>query len=96
MFFFFENCPKGHGLEKGTVKAEGFECDLCENSIGKGKSIYSCDDCKYDLCGSCAKNEEQNRKKVNYFWMNENVSCTILPVVWLSKKNLPIEFHKSC
>jgi hypothetical protein len=55
-----KNCLKGHGLEKGTVKAEGFECDLCKNSIGKGKSIYSCDDCKYDLCYSCIKKEKKS------------------------------------
>jgi len=58
-----KNCPKGHGLEKGTVKKEGYECDLCKNSIGKEKSIYSCDDCNYHLCRYCAKNEERNGKK---------------------------------
>lgn len=54
-FFVFQNCPGGHGLERAKVEAEGFSCDLCQNSIRGGTFIYSCDDCEYDVCHDCVE-----------------------------------------
>lgn len=49
------NCSGGHGLERAKVEAEGFACDLCQNSIRGGTFIYSCDDCEYDVCHDCVE-----------------------------------------
>jgi len=58
-------CSRGHRLKKETVKKGAnksllYNCDLCGNSIDEGHSMYSCDDCKYDLCYSCIKKEKKS------------------------------------
>jgi len=73
------NCSKGHALEKATVEEEGYKCDFCDNSIGKGESIYSCDQCEHDLCYNCMK---KNTKTIQ----NQSSKCTAVSWNKISKK----------
>jgi len=62
-FHRIKSCKNGHGLKKGIVEEEGYECNLCGNPIGESESIYSCDRCEYDVCYNCRRKKQRLNTK---------------------------------
>jgi len=45
-------CPENHILKRVAIVADGC-CDGCSGDIKKGKLVWSCRICNYDLCSNC-------------------------------------------
>jgi len=59
-----KSCPNEHNLKKEIIDKEGYECNICENSIGEGKRIYGCDECDFHVCDGCVIMNTETAKEV--------------------------------
>jgi len=47
-------CPRGHPLNEGKTRRDGYLCDKCGQKVAKGDALYSCHLCDHTRCKSCA------------------------------------------
>ena len=47
------NCRGNHGLKNLKTEFDDFFCDECSTVFKKGKTMYGCRVCDFDLCTDC-------------------------------------------
>lgn len=47
------NCPRAHGLSVLATPTDRWWCKVCREYLPKGRRMFGCRQCNYDVCTSC-------------------------------------------